>query len=499
MTEETRESIQISTLLEELSDSLISLDESADIHYVNRLIERCTLNVSTLTSILNTPVTLLMTIKNFLLDDAEYADFDYEELLNLLDNLISICSFQRVLEIYTINDLEQALSSNINNLARIACKIVRISQPTDYFINAELKNGIFPIILNLYFNSNTNISIINEIEKIFQKLSCDEKVRNFILNDNLSLLMKVKTDFDTLTISRLLELLTIEVNLIDVKVEYNELVFLFAEAEIFKAIETDSFLFINLLRYFISILELIDISSKEITIGAEQQNSDRNEILLNSISPLFPTIGKIYQDNVSDVVLFAKSYFFKFFEKVSYLNSLDYFRSLDVNFINIDYDNAYLVDYLSFVNPEYLFEYENELILNYVRASASHITILRNLISNEKTFSLVRNKITASNILDLPYMEQMILLEKITRFEYSTVYLVSSLPKVMSNLIDDGNSNVIVEPETVEMRSVVIRNLLEFEREVLNVWYIPLTEELVKINHPGYSSQPSTKIADTFA
>ncbi|SMN19263.1 similar to Saccharomyces cerevisiae YBR272C HSM3 Proteasome-interacting protein involved in the assembly of the base subcomplex of the 19S proteasomal regulatory particle (RP) [Maudiozyma saulgeensis] len=500
MSNEPIEIPYLSSQLNELNDSILGIhDEDTDFNYINKLIERCVINSSTLTTLQEIPTTFFLTLKNFLQENTYFKNFNYEEILLLLDNLVRICPFEEITKVYTLEDLEQALLSDISHLIRIACKIIRNSEPLDYYINVTPNNTIFRHLLEIYFNKDTELAVVNEIENILLILTKNVSVRNYILQENLPLLLDIKQSSETLINTRLYELLTIEVNYFDPQREFNGNLFIFSEAEIFRLLNTDSFAFINFLQYVTSAFKQINFSYMETSFPSSSTSSyDNGNFLLQQFESVIPIIGAIYKDNISDVVLVAKSYFFKFFREVSYLPNLSYFRNLDTNYISIDYDNSDLIDYLSFTNPEYLYQHCNELILDYVKVLASQLSIWRNIITHENLFSLLKSKLTSNAILNLPYLEQMVLLDKLSQFEHSTKYLILSLPGVMTNLINDGNVNNIVNPETIEMRATVIRNLLRFEENILNVWYIPLTSELFKINHPGQYDEAKTKIEEVF-
>ena len=63
----------------------------------------------------------------------------------------------------------------------------------------------------------------------------------------------------------------------------------------------------------------------------------------------------------------------------------------------------------------------------------------------------------------MPYMEQMVLLQRVSQYPHSAEYLLNDLPKVMSNLISNGNGEVI-ESETVALRRETIENLLKYDQ-----------------------------------
>ena len=497
MTEETPTPIQPSLKFQELGELLLSLNDDSNVQYINNMMERCSLNLSTLTRLDEDPTDIITAIKSVLLSDSHHETFDYEELLTLLDNIMTLCSFETIVKIYTIEDVVLALNSRISHLVRTACKVISRVEPLNYLVTVEQKHGLLSIFMDVYFDKETDLTVISDMEGVLRILSKDDDIRRFILNEKSELLQRVKANGESLAMSRLLELLTIEINEISNATELDDQIFIFSVTDILAMLETDYFDFINFLRYIITVFEVINSRAREITF-ADSVNHDFADALFQKFSYVIPVIGNIWKENTADVALLAKSYFFRFFELVSYLPVLDYFKQLDHEYLTIDYDNKDIIEFLSFVNPQYLTNNCEELVSNYVKVIPSHLTILRNLISTSDSFALIKSKLTPSAVSVLPYFEQMVLLEKMTQFEYSTKFLSSYLPQAMTNLINDGDVINIVEPETVELRNTVIRNILQFPETDLHQWYIPLTNELLRINNPGTATVADTKIEEVF-
>ena len=188
-------------------------------------------------------------------------------------------------------------------------------------------------------------------------------------------------------------------------------------------------------------------------------------------------MGSIFdrKDKYHDLMSFCKITLFKFFQKVSFLSpSIDpdmhTFKELDEQYLHVSIESEFVDDYLSFINPEYLFRFHRSLVENYIILTASQLPIFRNLISNKDTFELINNELNSDSILALPYLKQMVLLQKMAKYDYSTNYLIYQLPKVMTNSIDN-NDNHIKEPETVPLRSEIINTLLRLPPKYINVWY----------------------------
>ena len=496
---------QITPLLRQLNDALISLrkkDGTSRPDHVNNLIDGCVLNLSTLTTLKNTPTTLLLTIKDILRSNDTELGINYSSLLELLDNLVTLCPFDSIIEVYPPAELLEAVNSGITPLIRSACKVVSKSNPPDRLLEEEQtvdSFGIFQTLLRLYFDKNSDIEVVNDIEKLFHELCGNVNVYNFFTDRSLPFLLKVKDELDSVRVTRLLELLSILFDPRAPAAQFNERLFFFDSNELKKSIEVDVFLFVGLLRYYAHIIKVISASSKEVMITHNIAAGPADfSWLLTKLRPIIFAIGDIFCSDTDGVRSFASSYFFEIFRAFSHLYDLDTIYQFDLEYLHINRENRDLDDLLALLNPEYLCSYHAELVSSYVSLSPSHLAIFRNLISNETSFNAIKNKITSHNVLNMPYLEQMVLMEKLSQYEYSANFLIHDLPKVMSNLIDDGGNTSIVEPEVVELRRTTIKNLLQYDPTFLNVWYAPLAEELDRYNSGKSNREAKASVADIF-
>lgn len=125
----------------------------------------------------------------------------------------------------------------------------------------------------------------------------------------------------------------------------------------------------------------------------------------------------------------------------------------------------------------------------------AYVTALKK--SEKQSFDQVKDNLTSDAILSLPYSEQMVLLQKLTCYEYSARYLLNDLSKVMSNTLDD-KSGSITEPETSELRREVLENLLTFDSGMLNVWFQPTQEAYRLLVNGGKVQDSMAHVADTY-
>lgn len=475
---------EIEELVQQFNNLVVDL-VSTDAKDANKLIERlnstineCSLQLNVLTNIPFSTNQSLLSIKTLLLFSSSSSsslieNLDYDTLLEFLKILINLTSFENILETFNINDLQMALKSDTVPLVQCACLIISNSYPKGIFASTI----IFDILLDLYFSEDTSIIIINEIDKIWAKLLSDQLIRDNILKNNYQFLDVIKKNLKSIPMVRLLNLLNILLENIHSQNEFNSDLFLFRNDTILKILNDDILLFLHIVKYY----------SEWFTYIGNNQNQ---YWLLEYLKPVIYLMGSIFEqrDQYHDLMVFAKISLFKFFQEVSYLScssvesDMQIFKELDEKYLHVSVENEFIDDYLSFINPEYLYVSYRSIIENYVVLTATQLPIFRNLITCKNTFELIKNELNSESILSLPYLEQMVLLQKMTQYDYSINYLIYQLPKVMTNLIDN-NDNHIKEPETVKLRNEIIDSLVKVSPEVLNIWYKPLQAEYAKIRN----------------
>ncbi|QLL33887.1 hypothetical protein HG536_0F02120 [Torulaspora globosa] len=449
---------------------------------VNEQLEKCLLNLSSINVLKVDPKRLLANIKRLLIASSGDSKLDYDLLLELLSKLIAISSFEDILTVFSIEDLATSLNSGIPALVRAANQVISRSYPKGLFANSK----IVDILLDLYFDESQEISIINSIERSISNLCSDDLIRRRLMINNFPRLMAVRKKYKPTSMARLLEILSSLCSYMD-HTEFSEKLFVIRPEEILQSLEIDIVMFIHILVYYTKVLGEVDV----IEVGGPSHNW-----LLRYVRSIVPTYGQIFAqlEEYSDVKYFARSYLFNFFRKLSYLEDSSIFRELDDTYIHLSPASTYLTDFLSFVNPAYLFEYHPTLITRFSELTPSKLGVIRNLVADPACFAMLKDHFTAESILAMPYMEQMVLLQRFSQFSHSSEYLLHELPKVMSNLISAEDRN-ITESETVALRRESIENLLKYED---SVWHISLKNELIKIQGGRPRSELHADIASSY-
>ncbi|CAD6600763.1 HN1_G0016770.mRNA.1.CDS.1 [Saccharomyces cerevisiae] len=477
-----KETNYVENLLTQLENELNEDNLPEDI---NTLLRKCSLNLVTVVSLPDMDVKpLLATIKRFLTSNVSYDSLNYDYLLDVVDKLVHMADFDDVLEVYSAEDLVKALRSEIDPLKVAACRVIENSQPKGLFATSN----IIDILLDILFDEKVeNDKLITAIEKALERLSTDELIRRRLFDNNLPYLVSVKGRMETVSFVRLIDFLTIEFQFISGP-EFKDIIFCFTKEEILKSVE-DILVFIELVNYYTKFL-------------LEIRNQDKYWALRH-VKKILPVFAQLFEDtkNYPDVRAFSTNCLLQLFAEVSRIEEDEYslFKTMDKDSLKIGSEAKLITEWLELINPQYLVKYHKDVVENYFHVSGYSIGMLRNLSADEECFNAIRNKFSAEIVLKLPYLEQMQVVETLTRYEYTSKFLLNEMPKVMGSLIGDGSAGAIIDLETVHYRNSALRNLLDKDEEKLSVWYEPLLREYSKaVNGKNYSTGSETKIADDY-
>ncbi|QHS71829.1 Hsm3p [Saccharomyces paradoxus] len=477
-----KETNYVEDLLTQLENELNEDTLSEDI---DALLRKCSLNLVTVVSLPDMDVKpLLATIKRFLMSNTSYESLNYDYLLDIVDKLVPVVDFDDVLEVYSAEDLVKALKSEIDPLRVAACKVIENSQPKGLFATSNIIDTLLDI---LFDEKVANDKLITAIEKALERLSTDELIRRRLFDNNLPYLMSVKGRMETVSFVRLVDFLAIEFPFIS-GAEFKDILFGFTKEEVLKSVE-DILVFIELVNYYTKFL-------------FEIRNQDKYWALKH-VNKTLPIFAQLFEDteNYPDIRAFSINCLLRLFAEVSRIEEDEYslFKAMDKDFLKIGSEAKLVTEWLELINPHYLIKYHKDVVESYFHVSGYSMGLLRNLAADEECFNVIRNKFNAEIILKLPYLEQMQVVETLTRFVYTSKFLLNEMPKVMGSLIGDGSAGAIVDLETLHYRNSALRNLLDKGQKNLGIWYEPLAREYsMAINGKNYSKGSEAKIADDY-
>ncbi|SCU98403.1 LADA_0H12794g1_1 [Lachancea dasiensis] len=470
----------------ELLNQMNNCINAGEIIELNGLLRKAHLQLANATNLEGAETPEFLTKMKSLLSQEIESELDYDSAIEIFAQALELVSFDLILELFSVQDLVLALQSNVTGLVRIACKALQRSDPKGLFASS----GLIDVLLLQLFEPGTDLGIVTEIESVFESLVSDTLIRRRILSDNVSLLLRIKLQGDPILLSRLLDLLQVLVLFADCS-ELNEKLFIFCEEDIRKSLDSDIFAFIAITNYYSALLASIRSEKCSKHGGAW--------IRTHTMDVVLPTYGSLFANAENDSVakLYGRQSIYSLFKEISFLDDFGYFERLESEYLHLSPSNADYEEFLKFVNPEYLIHYQRESLLHHIQVTPSHLAAIRNLISSLSSFELLKPKLTADRILDMPYYEQMVLLQKLTEFGYSAEYLLLSLSKVMSHLLDDS-SDPVTEPQSFELRRTVLENLLSLGDDALNVWALPIKKAYRSIMTGVVDNGDSAQIADTY-
>ncbi|SCV00318.1 LANO_0F06260g1_1 [Lachancea nothofagi CBS 11611] len=452
----------------------------------NELLSEAQLQFSTALSFHGQEVTEFLANMKQIMSEDSYPELDYDMAVDVVGQIVRMVSFDQILGVFEVGDLMNVFNSNVPSLIKLACRVIQRSDPKGLFAGS----GLIDLLLIQLFDTKTDVGVIAEIESALKELSCDVLIRRRILGDNAVLLMRTKTNSDPICTARLLELLQSIFPYAN-SGELNNKLFIFSGKNIIESIDRDIFLFIAITNYYSRLLEVVRNKNESGHSGARILNHILNEVI--------PTYGKLYREQETHFTAwnYGRKYIFNLVKEISLLRESEYFRLLDEKYLHITASNPDFLEFLKFVNPAYLIENQGKAIMDMLRVTPSHLAVFRNLISNESSFNTIKEKLNADRILEMPYIEQMVLLQKLTSYDYSAYYLLNNLSKVMSNVVDD-KAGRITEPETFELRREVLENLLLLPNDFLNVWADPIKKSYRGITTGSEDHGSFAEVADVY-
>lgn len=395
-------------------------------------------------------------------------DIDFNLLIELLDAILSHLDFETVINVFQFESIVEALNSPNQNLQILALKVSSKANPPDIISNTE----IIPKAINLLSTAGSSIRLVNEIEKMIGTLVRGELIRRRLLSEGVeSILLKMKNSKNTELKSRLLNIVTLILPFVQ-EHELSKEFYCFTD---FLA-DNDILYTLNLIQFYNEILDIVDSTLNK-------------SWLLENTSPQAEIIGKLYASRTenTDIEHFAQIEISLFFKKLSKI-SPEIFSPIDKSYIQLKSSDTFL---LASLDPGYL-AISHPNLLKTIDVSVATVPILRNLISDTKSFDIIKQNLTADKLLRIPYLEFVAILVKLSEFQYSAKYLLDNLPRVMNKLLQGAN---VVEPDSYALRKDTIENLAQYPDQDLNVWREPLKDEYYKLIH-GKPAQVQALVHD---
>lgn len=427
---------------------------------IEELIQKLIINVQTIdyyASSSNAVVKqLLANIKKLILNGNQLGSYSFSdaEIFDLLAGLIKVCDFETVVSnVFSQQDVLDALQSNIVLLMRIACNVLVNSNGT--YVDA----AIYTELCTAYFSDDADIGVLTEIEKTY--LALKHVFAPKMLEETFPEIKSTPGVLkrDTL-FSRLVALF--------------EIFFDCASASLNPA------LFFNLplhelyCGHIINFMQYSKFVSNVLT--SIRYSFPYNQTLFETTKDLLLQYGELYSKMDDEYLLvknFAETELYKIFEQISFIDK-NFMKVLDSMYIHLSKTSTNDLRFYAFLNPEYLLENHKQDIQECLELTPKYLALVRNLISTEASFDFfLKDRLLEKT--QMPYLEQLVLTEKLTQYEYSSRFLLEHCARLSSNLIDNKE---ITDLEAKELKQQCLSNLLRYSDDVLTIWKVPLINAL---------------------
>lgn len=372
----------------------------------------------------------------------EQQEVEVQELLvKSFDVLIDRFNFDQVVEIVSTNEIIHGfeLTNNTMILSSL-CKLVLKASPIDLWANTELIK-----VLMQKLESVEEIGVVSIVENLILELSeLGELIRRRLVSKEIVSMLKKLRNSSIDRKVRLFDLISnVYLSFLHINDDFPiDFFFQFTNEEV---MNDDIMYPISILNYYNGVLTKIN---------------QRNLVWILPNLRLDPFIEMLVNDEEYIFKNFIMGELTLLIGKLSHFH--EYFHQLDSRFnivdrmVNDDFQDPTLsTRLLSIVDPILL--KDSSSFLNNLTLNTKNIPIWLNLISNEEIF--VQLDLNSNSFKKIPSAEDLfVLLEKMSEFKWSSVYLLQHLPATMNQLLDSQ----IINTEILNMKITILKNLLQY-------------------------------------
>lgn len=182
-------------------------------------------------------------------------------------------------------------------------------------------------------------------------------------------------------------------------------------------------------------------------------------------------------NDFSIIETYAKSFIFEILNKVSILDGLllnSLFVATNIN-LKCDSEYKYLLDFYSFLNPDFIEKYYSQeikkiySIQNFSINVYSQIPVMRNICSNEKLWQIVVEPVLPI-CKSLPLLEKLVLLEKFSQYQHCLNTLLKQENWLFQFLFIDVRDEELITLKENTYNNILVKNG-EFVRETDPVFH----------------------------
>ena len=383
-------------------------------------------------------------------------DYNLEAVLSLLDVLLKALPFETIISLFPVEAIATALQSPVPQVQSLGLKVVGKAQPVDIIANTEL----IPLCVELFANEGSTVGVVNDFEKSMTVLVTGELVRRRLLSSQV-----------LGTLRRMLASVSLRMRLNDLLLKLFQYV---KPGDIpddlyqFDKWLDDDFWIVSTIDFYTSLLELgknwiVDDISQSIVSLSKEFCSHEQSTAHYTLNGLLGALSR---------------------------TSMELTKQVDDESVHISIEDT---DLLIMLSPEYIYEYRKDIIKSLGPLSDQNAAIYISLMGSEGAFKLAEPQFHSGYLSRSDYLSFLIFALGLTSHSYTKAYLLTGAPSIMNRILEPGNR--IIEPDSYELRSRCLSNLIQDDRE-LGVWKQKVFAVWRSITQ-GQSFRPGVEIMDT--
>lgn len=420
---------------------------------------------------LNKFIYLFVPTINNLLNGEHYHEIDPERaVIGLLDAILAYLNIEEILQLYPVDFIINGLMAD----SAICCMIIRIlrnnakSETTNKLFN---ETTIFDSILSRYFEKDTILSVVNQVELLISELvsiSSTVVSTKLLSGEFKALYDQARNNKDQLV--KFLDYILLLVPYVleesyDLPKNYYILSYLeFSDND-------DVLQVVLLIQFYSKLIQRINTFGEDTKLFPNIKPCLKDLILFFKTRQNDDIVQSFYSNDIVDV-LFHLSY--SKVPQVIVFNKevvcqYELFKSYNL-FLHLDCD----IKLLSTFNPRALpLEIVEDIVDEISVFNQRYFSILLNCIGSEQVFNKLTPRLNTAAVSKLSFDMLYSLLLRMSKFEYSREYLISGLPSIVSDYL--ANPPNVSESEIWNLKKDTLQNLL-FSDTDLNVWHDPISK-----------------------
>ncbi|KAI5970130.1 HSM3 [Candida margitis] len=413
-------------------------------------------------------------VNQTLLDNAYPTIDPTGALIKLLEKVLSYLNFQQIVAFYPTDFILENLFS-VSSISILCLKILTLNVhqlETQEFLSS---NNVVARLLKVFFDENTQISVLSSIETLVAALYSSEI---HLLDRGQDRLYSVRKSTNAVLLARLLDLLLI---LVDKSSNLDPKLYNFNEREILTFSDDPLFLILLIQFYIKAIGTNLTIEGSITAVMTLYKKGELDDIVNSEVADL---VAKMtyhgYKSLLSDFEIFKTYNLIKVFDK-----------------------DEVEIKLLSKSNPGVMYSLNpsiyDDVLKNLPLFDHIYLPILLNFLASPQAWMSLKLKLTNEQLESLSKDKLFSLLLSMSKYKHTKEYLFNNLPNIMNNEVIESD---IRNNDIWKLKLQILENLKHSEEvSGFGIWENKIEESynLMKFGQSYKHVQPKVEVIDDTA